>query len=72
MSTAKLYTDSNATNAAGNTVADMTTGTEAVKVAKVDLYNGDGTVAFKKGAEMTAAQFGNYDYKVLYNSYFGQ
>ncbi len=59
VSTAKLYTDSNATNVAGNTVADMTTGTEAVKVAKVDLYNGDGTVAFKKGAEMTAAQFGN-------------
>ncbi|WP_418621314.1 flagellin [Waltera sp.] len=59
VNTAKLYTDSNATNAAGNTVADMTTGTEAVKVAKVDLYNGDGTVAFKKGAEMTAAQFVN-------------
>ena len=37
VSTAKLYTDSNATNAAGNTVADMPPGTEAVKVAKVDL-----------------------------------
>ena len=59
VSTAKLYTDSTATNAAGNTVADMTTGTEAVNVAKVDLYNGDGTVAFKKGAEMTTAQYGD-------------
>ena len=54
--TQKLYTDSTATTAAGATVADVTA-TETVNVAKVDLYNGDGTVAFKKGAEMTTAQY---------------
>ena len=58
VSTAKLYTDSAATTAAGATVADVTA-TETVNVAKVDLYNGDGTVAFKKGAEMTTAQYGD-------------
>ncbi len=57
VSTAKLYTDSAATTAAGATVADVTA-TETVNVAKENLYNGDGTVAFKKGAEMTAAQYG--------------
>ena len=58
VSTAKLYTDSAATTAAGATVAHVTA-TETVNVAKVDLYNGDGTVAFKKGAEMTTAQYGD-------------
>ena len=58
VSTAKLYTDSAATTAAGATVADVTA-TETVNVAKENLYNGDGTVAFKKGAEMTTAQYGD-------------
>ena len=57
LDTQKLYTDSTAQTAAGATVGAMTTGIEAVNVAKVDLYNGDGTVAFKKGAEMTTAQY---------------
>ena len=53
--TSKLYTDNKAQTAAGATANDVT-GKEAIKVAKSDLYNADGTLAFKKDAEMTAAQ----------------
>ncbi len=53
--TSKLYTDATAQTAAGAT-ANAVTAKTAINVANVDLYNADGTLAFKQGAEMTTAQ----------------
>ena len=53
--TSKLFTDNAGKNAAGNTANDVTA-KEAINVAAKDLYNADGTLAFKKDAEMTADQ----------------
>jgi len=53
--TSKLFTDNAGKNAAGNTANDVTA-KEAINVATKDLYNADGTLAFKKDAEMTADQ----------------
>ena len=53
--TSKLFTDKDAQTAAGATANDVAAKT-AVNVASADLYNADGTLAFKQGAEMTTAQ----------------
>ncbi len=53
--TSKLYTDAAAQTAAGATANDVTA-KEVIYVATKDLYNVDGTIAFKTGAEMTDNQ----------------
>ena len=56
--TSKLFTDATGKTAAGNTAADNGT---TIKVAKQELYNADGTIAFKVGAEFsTSADIGKY------------
>ena len=49
--TSKLYTDTAGTTAAGATANDVT-GKTAIYVAKQDIFNADGTIAWKAGAEV--------------------
>ncbi len=54
LDTSKLYTDAKATTAAGATANDVTA-KEAVYVAKQDILNADGTIAWKKDAVVANA-----------------
>ncbi len=52
--TSKLYTDKDAKTAAGATATDVTNKSQ-ITVAVNNVYNADGTLAFKQGAEVPTA-----------------